>query len=165
MSAVSSSDRSSGGVGNLATPELNVSRRNLNQIVVLSRCDSSTHKCDKSSSILCYICSKFASQNSPRKFSELIHIYESVFRIKPIRDEGKTWAPTSICNSCRKFLDRQTLDPRATKTIVYPGIQREPKTEGECMTRFKGMLTTKHIVYANALSFTSPILRMIMMIL
>lgn len=71
--------------------------------------------------MLCYTCGKFALKDSRRNFSICKYIYEPDFRMKAIEGEGKSWIP-SICNSCRKMLDRQTAHPEAQRSMVNSAI-------------------------------------------
>lgn len=86
----SSNDRSSTVVGNLATVEYEVTRK-----------EPTRHRCNKSCDGFCYVCGDLVVRKNRKALSEnLQSIYKSCFGID-VAHQDTHWVPHTICNSCR----------------------------------------------------------------
>ena len=73
---------------------------------------------------------------------------------------GKAWVSQSICNPCRTMLYLQASNTKTKYLMEMPAIWNEPRTNEECyacMTKFNGMISSKHVRYSDAVSFTPPV--------
>ena len=95
---------------------------------------------DKNS--FCYTCGEFVFKENRKTIDEFyMKAYYTYFKIK-LGYHDKTWAPQSICKSCKESLRLWTTGNRTAPKFGIPMIWREPPNHVDdcyfCMTNLVG---------------------------
>jgi len=123
--------------------------------------------CKQSPDNFCYVCGKFLTTKTCKRKINLDHsyakAYESYFGMK-IGDQDKPWAPTYICGTCSRTLDKWMNCSKVSMPFYVPRIWREPKNHVSdcyfCMVAIPQWQTSKnleHIVYPDIESSIAPV--------
>lgn len=153
----SSCDRRSTLVGNLASVELNTTRKK-GEVV------SQSHNCDSDHNIFCYICSKFEISFLRKNIDDDIHeTFKEIFGLEMDKLGINKWVPYIICNNCRKMLNHWKRD-KNRKYIKYssPMIWKPPRCKEDCFfccNQIKGFnaKNKNKIIYISVASVIIPI--------